>query len=311
MSLKQLASQSLNKSMSAPYLMASQSPSYASLTMSSLCLACKLTHEPFNITDIIDTLCKEADHLKAVKDLAQGQGKGKNRSTSQASDEALATTGIFEGRHRKGNCHYCGKPGHWAHECHTRKREEAAEAANQSMQAAQASLSSKPESKPVGSTNIVTINGLDSDDMGFWAIEEEEVHVCYTEPAFLMDNSDSDDDPDFHAKQEGNDVRLDWLDIEGEVWSIEHVACAYPNHAEPLMGDLNDDSDEEWEAFHTETWGAEDVAPHTLTFTNLAACLESASQLEGEQNFHVPCVGSELHAAPPVLRSNTLRCDLH
>jgi len=27
-------------------------------------------------------------------------------------------------------------------------------------------------------------------------------------------------------------------------------------------------------------------------------CIGSASQLEGEQNFHVPCVGSELHAAP-------------
>ena len=150
----------------------------------------------------------------------------------------------------------------------------------------------------MGSANTVTINGLDSDDMGFWAIEEE-VHAGYAEPDFLMDDSDSDDDPDFCAEQEGNDVHLNWLDIEREVWSIKHVACAYPNHAEPLMGDLNDDSDEEWEAFHTETWGAEDVAPHTLTSTNLAACLELASQLEGEQNFHIPCVGSELHAAPP------------
>ena len=261
--------------------------------------------------DVIYTLCKEADCLKAVKDLAQGQGKGKNRSVSQAPDEALAATGTFEGRCRKGNCHHYGKLGHWACECHTRKREEAAEAANQSVQAAQASLSSKPKSKPVGSANIVTIDGLDSDDMGFWAVEEEEVHAHYAEPDFLMDDSDSDDDLDFRDEQEGNDVHLDWPDIEREVWSIEHVACAYPNHAEPLMGDLNDDSNEEWEAFYTETWGAEDVVPHTLTFTNLAACLESASQLEGEQNFHVSCVGSELHAAPPVLRSNTLRCDLH
>ena len=126
-------------------------PSYASLTMLSLCLICKLTHEPFNMTDIIDTLCEEADRLKAVKDLAQGQGKGKNWSLSQAPDEALATTGTFEGRHCKGNCHHCGKLGYWACKCHTQKREEAAEAANQSVQAAQASPSSKPESKPVGS----------------------------------------------------------------------------------------------------------------------------------------------------------------
>jgi len=27
-------------------------------------------------------------------------------------------------------------------------------------------------------------------------------------------------------------------------------------------------------------------------------CIRSASQLEGEQNFHLPCVGSKLHAAP-------------
>ena len=31
---------------------------------------------------------------------------------------------------------------------------------------------------------------------------------------------------------------------------------------------------------------------------NLAGCLGSASQLEGEQNFHILCMGSELHAAP-------------
>ena len=31
---------------------------------------------------------------------------------------------------------------------------------------------------------------------------------------------------------------------------------------------------------------------------NLAACLGSASQFEGKQNFHIPCVGSELHATP-------------
>ena len=47
-------------------------PSYTSLTILSLCLASKLTHLPFDMTDVIDTLCEEADHLKVVKDLAQG-----------------------------------------------------------------------------------------------------------------------------------------------------------------------------------------------------------------------------------------------
>ena len=84
---------------------------------------------------------------------------------------------------------------------------------------------------------------------------------------------------------------------EGKMPVSEDAAHAY--HTEPLMGDLDDDSDDEWGAFRTETWGAEDVAPHTPTPTNLAACLGSASQLEGEQNFHMLCVGSELHATPP------------
>jgi hypothetical protein len=41
-------------------------------------------------------------------------------------------------------------------------------------------------------------------------------------------------------------------------------------------------------------WPSPDVV-----ITNLAACLGSALQLEGEQNFHIPCAGSELHAACP------------
>jgi hypothetical protein len=36
-----------------------------------------------------------------------------------------------------------------------------------------------------------------------------------------------------------------------------------------------------------------------IVIVNPNSCRGSASQLEGEQNFHVPCVGSELHAAPP------------
>ena len=35
-----------------------------------------------------------------------------------------------------------------------------------------------------------------------------------------------------------------------------------------------------------------------IVITNLDTYLGSASQLEGEQNIHIPCVGSELHAAP-------------
>jgi hypothetical protein len=37
-------------------------------------------------------------------------------------------------------------------------------------------------------------------------------------------------------------------------------------------------------------------SPGIIT-VNLAACLGLALQLEGEQNFHIPCMGSKLHAA--------------
>jgi len=35
-----------------------------------------------------------------------------------------------------------------------------------------------------------------------------------------------------------------------------------------------------------------------VIIVNPDTCIRSASQLEGEQNFHLPCVGSKLHAAP-------------
>ena len=84
-----------------------------------------------------------------------------------------------------------------------------------------------------------------------------------------MDNSDSDDkDEDLRAEQGRNDQRLDWPDIEGEGWYTKDTARAHPNHTVPPMGDLEGDSNDDWEAFCTETWGAEDVAPHALTITN-------------------------------------------
>ena len=38
--------------------------------MSSLRLTCKLTSKPFDMMDVIDTLCEEADRLKTVKEMA-------------------------------------------------------------------------------------------------------------------------------------------------------------------------------------------------------------------------------------------------
>ena len=250
---------------------------YAAQTLSMLWLAVKYTGMPVDMSDVIDSVCKEADRKKTrrtLNDPAQGQSMGRNRSVSQALDEALATASTDEGsngRCRKGNCHHCGKLGHWARKCHTRKREEAAAAAGQSGQAAEANLgtTSKPENTPTGSTNIATIDEPDSDDMGFWAIEEEEAHACYAEADPWMDDSDSDDDDsDFCAKHEGINEHLNWPDIEGEGWYIKDTAHSHPNPTEPPMGDVKHDSDDKWEAFCTETWGAEDVAPHALVITS-------------------------------------------
>jgi len=199
---------------------------YTSQTMGLLCLTCKLTRSPFDMTDVIDTLCKEADHIKTVKDLAQGQGKGKNWSMPPAPDEALTATGTFEGsdgRRRKGKCHHCGKEGHWARECRTRKREEATVAADQNAQAVQSNpgTTSRHENKPMGSANHVTTDDDDSDDRGFWAVKEVGcAHPNYVEPDPHMDDSDSDDeDKAFRAETWGmeDEGGLDWAGLEDQL----------------------------------------------------------------------------------------------
>jgi len=189
--------------------------SYASQTLNSLTIASRYTCKPVDISELIDMISEEAERTKsrrAPKDQTQAQGKGK---TGQ-SDEALAATNLSEGgnsKRHKGKCHHCNKEGHWAHECHTRKREEAA-AENQSGQTAQSTTTTttttKPKNKPIGSANVFEDD--DSDDDGFCMAED--------------------------------------------------VACAYPYCMEPdPLGKSEDKSDgdvDEWEAFHAETWGAED-----------------------------------------------------
>ena len=98
---------------------------YATQTLLMLQLAVKYTGMPVDMSDVIDLVCEEANHMKTccmLNDPAQGQSKGKNWSAAQAPDEALATASTDKGsngRCYKGNCHHCGKPGHWAHKCHT------------------------------------------------------------------------------------------------------------------------------------------------------------------------------------------------
>ena len=174
---------------------------YAAQTLSTLRLATKYTGKLIDMSDVIDSICEEADCMKmccALKELTTSKGKKAGQT-----DEALIASSSSDchnnnnngTKRRKGKCHHCNKEGHWAQECCTKKREEAAAAAsNQTMQATLGS--SKPENKPVGSTNAVFDDDSDSD--GFCAAKEEEVtmHNICANPDPYLDDSDSDDDWD-------------------------------------------------------------------------------------------------------------------
>jgi hypothetical protein len=142
---------------------------FASLTLTHLNLGSEYTGKPVDLSRFFDLISEEANCVKACRVPKDQSSKGKNGSQT---DEALAVTDGNNRKCCKGKCHHCQKEGHWVHECFTKKWEEEAAKA-QSSQAAQASSStsagtstSKPENKPVGSANTVTIDD-DSDGDGF------------------------------------------------------------------------------------------------------------------------------------------------
>jgi transposase InsO family protein len=171
-----------------------------------------------DVKELIQAICEEADHLKIRCVHHQNQGKdGKKGQT----DEALAAThsdNAGRRRRRKGKCHNCGKPRHWARECRSPKKVE-----NSSGQSRQASSgAAKPKNKPVGSANIIVANDIKGD--GFWMVIEEIDHVQadHTEPDPFMGTSEQQEEEDAHAEFESVedifacDESDSWMDKEGE-----------------------------------------------------------------------------------------------
>ena len=180
---------------------------------------------------IIQLLSEEANCVK-TRNVDKEQPPVKGKRAAQMGDEALIVTNSHKGgnpRHRKGKCNHCGKEGHWVCKCHTKKREEevaaatTAAAANPNGQAAQANSGTKPENRPVGSANAIYPN--DSDEDGFWAVEEEVAHVYpnHAEPDPLMGEPepDTDDEEAFRARSWGaeDDNTLDWVGFDD--WLVE------------------------------------------------------------------------------------------
>jgi hypothetical protein len=148
---------------------------YAAMTLGMLRLAVKYTGMPVDMLDVINAVCEEANHKKTchtLKDQSQGHGKGKKGAQT---DKALTATTYKHSNNKstscckKGKCNHCSIEGHWIRECCAKKQEDT------KAQSDKASSGSKPENKPVGSANTVTINEYDLDNRGFWAIKEAEV----------------------------------------------------------------------------------------------------------------------------------------
>ncbi len=135
---------------------------------SGLLSSARLVHRASSIDTetLIDHICEEADRLRNRRaDRGKLQSSQSGARSQAAGDDALAATGS-EGnkkKRRKGKCHNCGKPGHWARECRSPKKEEKPAEDSPKSDKAQ-----KSDTKPVGSANAVATPDEDAD--GCWAM---------------------------------------------------------------------------------------------------------------------------------------------
>jgi hypothetical protein len=186
---------------------------FALQLLSSTCLAHSST--AVDIKELIQAICEEADCLKIQHTNHQTQGRDSKKGQT---DEALAATNPSDNaggcRRCKGKCHNCGKPGHWACECQSPKKEQSPQAS---------SGAAKPENKPVGSTNVVVADDIEGD--GFWMAIEEVNHMQadHAEPDPFMGTPEQQkqEHEDAYAEFDSTeDIFMcdgpdDWLD-EGE-----------------------------------------------------------------------------------------------
>jgi hypothetical protein len=132
---------------------------------------------------LIDYICEEAERLKPRR----ARGQNRRGVKKDGEDEALANPGSEGGKkqRRKGKCHNCGKPGHWAKECRSPKRED-----NEIASAAQAtsgSTKARPKNRPMGSPNVVIDKDLEGDSVRMAEEVEDHAQIVGADPVpFLL-----------------------------------------------------------------------------------------------------------------------------
>jgi hypothetical protein len=197
-------------------------------------MSARVSGNTLNIMFLIQCLCEEADRLKSCHTQQQGQGKGKKR---EQTDEALAitnttttTSGSRNGwkKHHQGNCHNCGKAGHWARECRSPKKEEGS---TTQPALAYSATPSKAENKPVGSTNVAVTDDIEGNGFFMAIVEVDHAHDEYVVLNLLMGEPDTLNEeacPEFACMEVFFDWSRqdDWLDKEGEFLFEEEMAAA-------------------------------------------------------------------------------------